>query len=109
MIVKIMVDAVAKSAGATTNSEVFDFHMPKGNRGLVMYKVAGYSGSGNITCKLQGRTNANMDFTDVGSTSKNISSDTVTKQEDIQLYPQMRAVITTAAGASGTVSVHVGG
>lgn len=109
MIVKVMVDAVAKSAGATTNSEVFDFHMPKGNRGLVMYMVSGYGGSGNITCKLQGRTNADMDFVDVGSTSKNISSNTVSSQEDIQLFPQMRAEITTAAGASGTVSVHVGG
>ena len=109
MIVKVMVDAVAKSAGATTNSEVFDFHMPKGNRGIVMYMVASYSGSGNITCKLQGRTNADMDFVDVGSSSKNISSSTAVSQEDIQLYPQMRAVITTAGGTTGTVSVHVGG
>lgn len=109
MITKVMVDAVAKSAGATTNSEVFDFHMPKGNRGLVMYKVASYGGSGNITCKLQGRTNANMDWVDVDNTSKNLSSNTADAVEDIQLFPQMRAEITTAAGASGTVSIHVGG
>ena len=104
-----MVDAEAMSGGETHNSSVFDFHMPKGNRGLVIFKVASYGGSGNVTFKLQGRTNSEMDWVDVGSTTKNISSSTTSTQEDIQLFPQMRAEVTTGASATGTVTVHVGG
>ena len=108
MITKVLVNATAMSASETVNSSVETIHMAKGNRGLVCYKVASYSGSGNVTCKLQGRTNPDMDWVEVDNSSKNISSSTADAVEDIQLFPEMRATVTTAAGTTGTVSVHLG-
>tara|TARA_R100001594_G_scaffold16072_1_gene33396 strand:- start:396 stop:728 length:333 start_codon:yes stop_codon:yes gene_type:complete len=107
---KILVDAVAVDTGATHNSTVENFHMPKGNRGLAAFKVASYAGSGNVAFKLEGRTNSNMDWATVSNTGVNIASSITTYVEDVQLYPEMRAVVTAAAGVTAaTVSVHVGG
>lgn len=106
MIVKTLMSVTGQTS--TTDGATFNLEMPKGNRGLVQVKGANYSGISAVTVKIQGRLSSSMAFVDIanGSISQNANGSTAV--EDIQLYPEMRATISTLTGTSADVTVQLG-
>jgi len=107
MLVKTLMDEVAVAASATETGSTVLFHMPKSNRGIASMRCTSYVGSGNLVTKVEGRLSSSMEWVQVAS--KNLNADETLNEEDLQLFPEMRATCTAAAGCSGTVTVQVGG
>ena len=107
MLVKTLMDEVAVSVSSTETGSTVLFHMPKSNRGIASMRCTSYDGSGNLVTKVEGRLSSSMEWVQI--VSKNLNADETVTEEDLQLYPEMRATCTAAAGCSGTVTVQVGG
>ena len=107
MLVKTLMDEVAVAASTTETGSTVLFHMPKSNRGIASMRCTSYTGTGNLVTKVEGRLSSSMEWVQV--VSKNLNDDETFTEEDLQLYPEMRALCTAAAGCSGTVTVQVGG
>ena len=107
MLVKTLMDGVAVAASATETGSTVLFHMPKSNRGVASMRCTSYVGSGNLATEVEGRLSSSMEWVSVAT--KNLNANETLNSDDIQLYPEMRATCTAAAGCSGTITVQVGG
>ena len=107
MLVKTLMDEVAVAASGNESGSTVLFHMPKSNRGIASMRCTSYTGTGNLVTKVEGRLSSSMEWVQV--VSKNLNADETFTEEDLQLYPEMRATCTAAAGCTGTITVQVGG
>jgi hypothetical protein len=106
MIVKTLLDKTGQTS--TVDGETFIIHMPKSNRGIVMVQGANYNSISAVTFKIQGRLSSDMTFVDIANGSINQNANGTTAVEDIQLYPEMRAIVSTLTGTSGDLLVQLG-
>jgi len=83
---------------------VFSVNMPKSNRGIFSVKRTSV-GNASIQVKLQGRLSSDMEFIDVANASVTLTSSAAVKTdsvEDIQLYPEMQALVSSFSGGVDT-------
>ena len=107
MLVKTLMSAVGVASEESQTGAIVLFHMAKSNRGIAQMRCTGYSGSGNLVTKVEGRLSESMEWVTVES--KNLNANETLTGEDMQLFPEMRATCVAASGANGTVTVQVGG
>ena len=91
------------SANQKIGNELY-LEMPKNTRGVAQCTMSNLSSATGATVKLQGRVNSTVDWIDVDSGEFSALTNTTTTSTltDIQLYPQMRAVITLNPAAPTT-------
>lgn len=99
MIVKTLLDVTSQAS--PVDGSTFDLEMPKGNRGLV--QVNRTAGTGSLIVKIQGRLSPSMAFVDISNGTITQAGTGSTAVEDIQLYPEMRAILSTVPNSSDVV------
>ena len=104
MLVKELSNQQFTADGGTTP---VSFEMPKGTRGIVTCETSGYSGTGTIDVKLQGRLSPDIDFVDVADGASDVGSTTERFViENLQGYPEMRIFITMNSVTAVTVKTY---
>jgi hypothetical protein len=107
MNVKTLIPSRA-AASETVTGDVFQVHMPKSNRGIVQMTTTTGHSSGSVALTLQGRLSPDADFVAVDSSSITLTSAGTDAREDIQLFPEMRAVVVCGSTDSTTYIVQLG-
>lgn len=93
MIVKRLIPTKACET-TTTTGETFSIEMPKSSRGIVQVTVnAGNANNSTVALLLYGRLTPTMDWVTISDGSQTLLTSTTWAAEDIQLFPEIRAVV----------------
>ena len=92
MITKTLIPTTA-IATETVTGDTVPVHMPKSNRGILQVTLtSGNSNISTVAVVLYGRLSADMDWVPVDSASISFTASGTDAKEDIQLFPEMRAI-----------------